>query len=338
MPELLTPNMLGFPAPRALDGVARKWEPDPSKYIGNVLLPEKNYPFTTVEWDELDPISGLTQAHNTASEPLTVAPRKRRKHSETSMFWKEKARIEEPDILNVRALGSFDKLAGESLVMDKMQQLMLRLDARIEQQRWGSMSGTLTVNENGIIRTISYTLLATPTASPTWDDPASDPIADIQAWAELMRGKTSGKPTIYYNYTVAKKLSNNEKVLDMVRGNNNVVRVGIGNVGNLIGELTGVANFVLYDEGYLAEGSPPTFTPFIPDNTLYMVGVPPMGQPLGHFYATPSTHNGGFNPRPGRFFFPKDGLNEGNPYYDLFGGIYGVPALRFPELILKATV
>jgi len=338
-----SPSSLGYPRPQVIEGYVEKWRPNTAQFIGMQMLPMKNWGFQTVEWDELAKITGRTAAMPQNGEPQDIPHRVLKSYTERPFHFGDSMRLHETDILNTRALGKLDQLAGRQLVMTMTDNLQVRLDSLIEWSTWKALSGSLAIDENGVKRTITYSanFAATPTAGTLWSDTTNaDPIANLQAWVDNFRGKAGGnRVRCFYNRSVAKLLSQNAKVRDLLKYNAPVLQVGPDNVGNLIAPLIGgVMSLEVYDGGYDLSD---TYTTFIPDNKIIMIADCPTGGTLpvlGNWVSTPSVRNGGMEPRPGRWVQVWDEWMEPVPSYRQATGIYGVPIIRYPQCVQVATV
>lgn len=333
------PNTLGFPSPRVLTEAIRKWQPEPGMFIGGDMFPVEDHPVQAVEWDEYGPINGLASAHASGNKAKVVKHPIRKHHVERSLYFKEAMELTEEDVENIRQAGTYNQLAGEEEAMRMVETLGLRQEARLEHLRWSMMAGSVALDENGVKRTITYTLGSTPTAGQLWSlTSKADPIRDMQTWAKTFRGKTNGPLKVFYNRTIGEYLSQNERVRELIKRTSSVAELGPANVGNMLAPLVGgIESMTMYDEGYTTEGG--VYTPFIAENKIFMVGRPVRGQRLGAFKTTPSAHNGGLKPRPGKFVITKDDLEKGDPpVFKVISGIKGVPILQHPDAILYATV
>lgn len=334
------PNSLALPSATEIDGFVRAWQPDENMQIGGRtdLLPMKENLLPTIRWDEKGAINGMTPPISLDGNVPMLAMRTLTNRVEVPMYFAEQQQLGEEDFLNIRMAGSLNKLAGQSIVDDGTEQLLVRLFTRIEWSRWQAMRGSLALDENCVKRTVTYATTSISNPSVLWSVVASaDPIGNVQAWALLFRGKGSGPLRVYYNRKVATYLSQNASVIDKVKANGMAAKLGVMSIGEILNTLIGDVEFIQYDEGYLVSG---TFTPYIADNEIILVKAPPGGQQLGAWVTTPTVRNGGIaNPRPGRFGWRKDETqNEETPRYKYGVGIYGIPVLYFPQNVAKVQI
>lgn len=333
------PNSLGLPSPQFLGGYFEKWSPDESEFMGKMLLPTENWDYPDVRWDELAGVAGMASAHALDAAPPSVAARERKTRVEVPFYFGDQMELNESDFLHIRALGTFNRMAGRELVLDQQKQMVVRTATREEWARWQAFGGSIAVDENGVKRTLTYPTKSISAPSTLWSVVASaNPIANVQGWALLFRGHGMGKLQVWFNQQVAAYLAQNAIVRDLVKANPLASNVGTDNIVAALNILVGDAEFHLYDGGHTDMAG--NYTPFIPDNKVVLVKRPPNGQQLGAFRTTPSVRNGGpFNPRPGRFAWVEDKTaNSSCPKYTHGHGIYGLPVLFFPQNVASVTV
>lgn len=335
----MLPTHLGLPTQRDIDGYTRKWEPDPATFIGQQLLPEENWGMTNIEWDELQPVTGLASPTAPGAEPPLSDLIVLKNFVEKTMYWGDTYRLNAEDIMNARAAGTLDQNGAEMLAMELVRRGNLRLDMRIEQQRWAAILNSNIVSSNGIVRTISYTGFAgTPTAGNAWNVPTyATPLDDLQSWAELFDGKSDGRIRVFMNHRTAKWMSRNQTVRELVKANTNIDDLGVKNIGVVITKLSGsIDELIVYKGGYLDSGGTKQF--FIPEGVVVLIADPPLGQKLGAFRTTPDPANGGLQPRPGRYAIVENNLSTKKKNWEVTIGQNGLPILKFPQCIAVATV
>lgn len=342
---------INWPSPEAITGVAREFQADPKRFIGQGILPMEatKYNMTPdhISWDILGPATGMTLAHTLGADPSLVAARVLKTKDTKPAHFKEAKRLGERDLLLTRGLGTEDRtrMAGRLVTM-AIEDLSLRVDCRVEWSIWQALLGTLVLNENGVKRTIDYAIPGANKINVSdgtgeyWSHADGDPVADLMAALDLFDGTGAGRVRGYYNRSVSKLMSANANVRDLVKQSAPVLQIGSTNVGNLVMDLVGgLEAMVQYDEGYVSDAG--VFTKFIPDNKLILVGSGPITERLGEFASTPSLHNGGIDGASGGKFGGIDdsrALAQSNPYVEVFAGIYGVPVLFHPDWIVILTV
>lgn len=347
--------MYEFPSTEAVVDVVKQHVPSADNFIGHSILPMADPTryanvTTTISWDLLGNVKGLTSNHVLGGDPKLIARRQMSEKSARPGYWAEAISLNERHFTQIRGLGpEHQKRAGYQLVVDSLEQLLCRLDCREEQLIWDCLSGTLTLADDGVIRTVDYGIPAANKVNTNsssgysgyWSAGGSDPVADIQKAIDLIDGVGAGKITAYMNRATAKLLVNNSAVLDRVKYTDAVLKFSTSKAGLILPDLVGdIDAFVVYNEGYTDDNG--SRTTFIPDNTVYLIGAGENKGPgrLGEFASVPSVHNGGlYAPQAGRFVVIDDHTDEKiKPHLDIMTGIYGLPILFHPEYIAIMTV
>jgi hypothetical protein len=333
--------LIQWPTQEALRTVIQEL-PYTAKYIGNTLLPNRNVYSNNIAWDIKGPATGMIMPHSLNADPKPIEFIKLASKSQPTAFWKESAILNESDFLEIRKAGSFSELMGRELVTTYLQKLNQRIDARIEWLIWNCLFGTVTINENNVIREIDYEIpVGNKVGPPTvpWSTIATaKPLADILTWVAKFDGTGSGNATAYMNKKTAGYLAQNAEIRDLVKQSTNVMSIGVNNISSLVIPLVGdLKDIVIYNEGYI--NSSGVWTKFIPDNKVIFIGEPAPGEELGNMVFTPSLHNGSIDsPQPGKFLVTEDKTSGVNPIYTICSGFYGIPVLYHPSWVIVATV
>lgn len=342
------PAQVVWPTPELITEVISEFQPDPSKYIGLSLAPLNTNSWNnsprTITWDILGAGGGMTSAHALGTNPSMVKMTALKTKAMKTAYWKEFLRLDEADLLEVRNVGpKFRERAAEMLIMNAVNRLDNRLFTRMEWLIWQMFSGTLTLNEKGVVRTIDYEVPAgnKVTASPLWTSPSTaDPVKDIQTWSQLFSDMGTEIDVIYINLNTAIQLSQNSKVQTLVRNYSTVLQIGAANVGALIMQLAGVPGRIeIYDRGYKNDSL--AFTRFIPNTTAFIFArqVQEEGK-FAEFASTPTLYNGGVSGATGGRFMRADDQTDNimKQHYDVMMGIYGLPVMYHPEWVIVATI
>ena len=341
------PAQIVWPDPQLITEVISEFQPDPGEYMGLSKCPMETTKYNNspkvISWDILGAGGGMTQAHTLGSNPRMVKHTALKTKSMKTAYWKEFIRLDEADLLEVRNVGPrFQERAAEMLVMRSVNRLDNRLFTRMEWLVWQMFLGTLTLNENGVVRTIDYEIPAGNkiTVTTLWSNPASDPVADIQGFAQVFSNIGTEIDEIWINLQTAINLTANTKVRDLVRQSTLVTQIGVGNIGQLVMQLAGVPGTIkIYDKGYLDDSL--AFTRFIPNGKAIVFARQQASQgPFCEFACTPSLYNGGISGATGgRFVRTLDKTDDiHKAYYDVMMGIYGLPVMFHPEWVIVATV
>jgi hypothetical protein len=246
-------------------------------------------------------------------------------------------------------MGQWDGgISIDDLVMECQDHLLQRRLDRMRVIGWtllatGTFSVSLPYGANSpVAHTATYTT-QTHSASD-WNTPStSTPLLDFRNVQLLGRGKGvsfGAGATAYMNRTTFNLLMANTNAADLAGSYTAQMASAVRSEGNIniILQSQGLPRIVIYDEGYLADPSG-TFTLFIPNDKVIIVGQRPVGQRLGEFQVVRNASNA--NLAPGFYQKVVDSENTGNPVprkievHD--GGNYG-PAIFFPSAIVIMSV
>lgn len=341
---------MAWPSSESIAQVVREWEPDPSRWIGNQIIPLNTTRYndspTALSWDILAPARGMTHATALDANPTLVRPRTLKTVTQRPGYWREMKRVGERDMLHLRNVGPRDReRAGSFIIMHEMNELDIRVETLLEWSRWQALNGELAINDEGVIRTVQYDLLPAVTDvgagdAKYWDEEGADPIADLQNGLDGFDGTDVERVMVVYNRKTAKLLANNAKVRDLVKGSPAALSLGTDNVGTLLKSLVGeIDEWVTYNKGYIDEAG--VFQRFIPDGRVFLIGFSGNpGELTGEWASTPSLHNGGIDNATGGKFPMADyrGLEDTPPHIDLTNGIFGLPALYRPWRVRRLKV
>lgn len=346
-----------FPTNVSMDQATQEYFIQRDKMVGDEIMPFVDLLTQRVQWDELDSEVGMTAPHNMRSDPHIDSRPGSRLREYTPIPFKETEVITEDEILQARAFGTLGGVVDLSQLIG--QRIRAREDKtfiRAEWCRWQALQGRLQVAENGVVVDESFPV---QTYDPIvdWDnrDNAS-PLRDDNAVSLLFDGTgASADGAIAYanRKTINWRLENaNAKDLQGFRGSNfRNVTFSVNDM-NKIQEDRGLPTYKVYQEGYI--GRDRNFHTYIPDGVVIVAGKRPMGQKVGDFGMTPTTHrtkNG--LPAPGFFsILEVNGTgtvgsaeismaalgSSKNPKVEITGGVYGGPRIKYPRSIVKMVV
>ncbi len=335
--------VLQFPTTQEITHIVRNRVMDQSLFIGRQFCPVVSEFVLDIQYDVLEASFGMTQPHQIGTEPKTIqVPTIETKRFGTG-YWKESVRINEAELLYARQAGTYNQRAGRDLVAQRSIHMDTRLETRLEWLVWQTVvNGLLDIKDKDVRYKVDYKIPnknkidISKDATRKWSHPDADPIADLNDWLLLYRGTGAKPKRAYFNATVAKVLSANNKFRELLK-RYNVQLTGLTNVAEGLKVLIPNLEFVMYDEGYLDENK--TFQMFIPDGQMVIIGDYP-SEKMMDFVSTMSLHNGGLDkPQPGKFALVEDKSQaEKNPYIDLTVGIYGLPRVFHPDWIVSVKV
>ncbi len=346
-----------YPTNVALDMVIQEYVIDTSMFKGLQLLPVEEAMTQKVQWDELDNERGMTAPHLLGTDPrIDLRPGSKLREYEPIPF-KESDLVKEDELLRARQLGTLGGVININAIVARLAKA--RMDkTRIRQEWtvWNALRGQLTINENNVFVSETFPVQQyTPLVA--WNNFANAaPIKDFNAIKLLYRGTgaTIQGAMAYINQTTCNWLLENQNPNDL-KGfqNSNYLNLTFSlEETNKILAARGLPMLMVYDEGYYDEAG--IFRTFIEDGDVHIIGKRPLGQAVGNWISTPTLHrvkNG--MPAPGFFEIlevngmPSSGattisladLGAGkNPKFELTGGIYGGPVLRFGRSVIRMDV
>ena len=326
-----------------LNGVIRELKTDLGMFTGAPWCPIKGAkPGTdTIEWDILYGATGMTPAvYPNSPSPIKAHPKVAHKSFKT-VQWREKFVLDETDLLYLRRPGTWDESYGSQIIADRMSDLNVRVETRVEYLRWAMLTGGITITyPDAKTQVVDYEVPAAnkPTAGTLWSVPATaDPIANVNAWKLLHRGKPvrMGKMTmnqVTYNYlpaiTAIRNLIQYTFGYDLVRSG------GLVPMGAVQEAFQGLP-IEINDSGYVSDAD--AFTPFLADGKVLFLpaGVP---ERWCEFLTTDTMSHGGTTPQQGKFARPIFKLDDDPISVEVIGGIYGLPVMYHSDWHLYATV
>lgn len=309
------------------------------------LFPIANVDQHNLEWEQLDDVIGLQQGRGLNGEPAKIQRLGGKRFMVEPGVYGEFAGIDERELTIRRPWGASDDtpINVTDLVLECQNQLLQR---RLDRQEWIVwtllISGTVTVPApNGaVIYTDQYTT-QTFTSGVGWGTPAtSTPLADFRAVQLKGRGYGvsfgSGARAIMNQVTLNKLLSNTNPA--DIGGRRTSGLATINSPADVQQLLTsdGLPTLVPYDEGYLAEPSG-TFTTYIPDNKVIVIGRRRNGESLGQYRMTRNANNPGA--APGAYMKVVDNPDAVPRTLVIHDGHSGGPCLFFPgSIVVMDTV
>jgi hypothetical protein len=324
--------------------------------IAQVLIPRligdrpifQEFPFDNVDaavvmWEQEDNYTGLQAARGLNGEPPKIKRAGMKRWEMAPGVYGEYSPIDEHELTVARQYGQFGAPMDISdRVMREARHLLERRLDRIEWILWTLLStGTFAVpGPNGTtIATDTYPI-QTYTASTSWATAAtSTPLHDFRQ----VQLKHRGQSTSFY--ADAKAFMNLNTANNALVNTNNadlygrrVTGLATVNSPGQWAQLNAEDNLpqpVIYDEGYLDDSG--TFHPFIPDNTVVVLGKRFNAAPLGRFVYTRNANNP--NAGPGPYMRVIDTADYKVPRsIEVHDGYNGGPAIEYPGSVVLMNV
>ena len=184
MPEL------GIWDPRIINGIVEKFNV-PQSLLGSTLVQHQNHPYSVWNYDIV--YTGRTLAGmNTPGSAGSIVSRTRKGTIAGPFAYMREKKIFDPTTLEwLRAPGEVASPAGanaEAAVLREMRDMSNRFDKRIEWMIWQMLQGSLQYSGEGVYLDVDYLVDSThkPTVAVGWDQPNSEPNANVQAWKRLI--------------------------------------------------------------------------------------------------------------------------------------------------------
>lgn len=242
-----------------------------------------------IAWELWDNFKGLLQARGMNGEPPRVKPLGAKRYMMPPGVYGEFSLLEEAELSRRAQLGQFTDLVNVEDLVGRHQDFLLQRDLdRRELMGWTLLtSGTFSVPgpSGAVVHTDTYAV-QTFTATVAWATSATaTPLADLRSVQLLGRGKGvsfGADATAYMNRVTWNRAISNTNNADLYGRR----QAGFGTFNNLtsVNELlTGddLPKVVINDRGYLNDAG--TFTPFIPDGKVVVVGKRPGTRQVGSF-------------------------------------------------------
>ncbi len=295
-------------------------------------------------WEQYDNFRGLQQVRGYNGQPSRVNPVGIKQYNMQPGVYGEFIPISEQELSVRRQIGTFNvPIDLTDLTLEKQDQLLQRRLDRIELIGWTLLSsGTFSVAgpTGSIIHTDTFPI-QTFTATISWSNyTGATPLNDFSQVQLLSRGRSvdfGAAATAFMNRATFNNLRQNANPVDMY-GRRTAGLGTFNNVGGINQLLTGddLPQIVIYDLGYLRE-TDGTFFPFIPANTIIVIGKRPAGQKVGEYRMTRNVNNPDMAPGPymrvidtGEITVPRN--------VEVHDGHNGGPVLFFPSAIVVMNV
>lgn len=307
------------------------------------VFPMTNADAARVMWEQADNYWGLQQLRGLDGKPPVTQKVGVKRWAIEPGVYGEFELITETELTERRAYGSFAApIDVADLVMAASKRLLQRRLDRIESIIWTLLvTGTFSVAgpAGATIHKDTYTT-QTYTASTPWATAAtSTPLADFRAVQLKHRGHSvdfGARALAFMSRVTFNQMINNTNSADLYGRRT----AGLGTFNNeaQVNQLMAgddLPTLVVYDEGYLADASG-TFTPFLADAKVVVIGKRADGAPVGEYKMTRNANNPGLAPGPyTRVVDDEDALPRQIEVHD---GHNGGPALYYPSAIVSMSV
>lgn len=341
---------LQFPSQEMVQGYVDKWVFDKERFISprlGIELDETsqiNSPAAVV-YDVLEATEGMTLVSAMDADPQIIEPRRVDTVRLEPLYFKEMRLIGEKQITNARMLGRQDMRAGDALIRSAVDQINVRIDTLLEWSTLQMLTGSLKVADRP---RVDYQMPAankvdTKTSagySGYWTADTSKPIEDLRKAAELLRYKGAAGIKLVIDQSTMSLIS--KQATDYLKQSTLAVSLGPEQIAELLPGMLGcgIDEVIMNTQGY--RDSKGRGRSFIPEGYCFLVGMSLDG-PIGAWRSTPTAYksdaNGNF--QCGRFVNIHNLYAESRgtvPKVEVIGGIYGIPVLYRPDLVVSLKV
>lgn len=296
-----------------------------------------------VEWEQKDNYVGLQQVRGLNGEPTRVNKVGISKFALQPGVYGEYIPLDEVDLTTRRQMGTFGTpIDVTDLVREAQDQLIGRRLDRIEKIGWDLLvAGTFSVlNQNVILHTDSYTTQTFSSVVPWATVATATPIADLRAVQLLARGLSVSfgpQARAIMNQVTFNRMLSNTNANDLGgRRLTGLTPVNGPQQLNVILAAEGLPGIEVYDQGYLADTTG-TFTLFVPDNKVVVLGQRRDNDPIGAYVMTRNANNPGMAPGP-YMKVVDNGDREVPRRIAVHDGHNGGPVLYHPAAICVMSV
>jgi hypothetical protein len=320
----------------------------PRLMANRIVFADGFFPIRTVdahalEWAQLDDVLGLQQGRGLNGRPARIQRLGGKRFMLEPGVYGEYAMIDEREITTRRPWGATQEVTIDisDLVAECQAQLLQR---RLDRQEWivWTLLTTGAVNvpapDGAVIYSDQYTFQSFAASVPWATVATATPLADFRAVALKARGYSvsfnSGARAYMNQVTYNAMLSNINQTDIYGRRTDGLATINSPDQLNALLLGDGLPSPVVYDEGYKNDAG--TFTTFIPDNKVVVIGNRRDGQPVGEYRMTRNANNAGA--APGAYQKVVDDPNEVPRTVVVHDGHSGGPVVYFPSAICVMTV
>jgi hypothetical protein len=299
-----------------------------------------------VIWEQRDDYFGLMQIRGFSGDPPSVPPTGFARYRKMPSAFGEFDAIDELEITARAAPGTFNvPITIDDLVMERQQKLMTRQINRMSYILWTLLTtGTYVILDvkGAVVDSDSYTPQRF-TAAVTWATTATaTPLADLRAVQLLHRGLSVGfdeTATAFMNRKTWNSFISNTNQNDLGgRRTTGLQTIQSQGEANQLLTRDGLPNIRVYDEGYKNDSK--VWVPWIPDNTVVIVGRRLNSAAIGRFMLTRNASNPDMGSRPYYRVVDKGADDSAPPprKIEVHRGFNGGSVLWYPGAIVVMTV
>jgi hypothetical protein len=309
------------------------------------FFPIVNEDAAEIIWEQRDNYIGLQQVRGLGGEPPRVKKTGVKRYVVEPGAYGEFETLNEVEITRRRQLGTFaTPVELNDLVAPVQMKLLQRRYDRIEWMIWTLLAnGTFSVSgpSGAVLHTDSYTTQSFTALTPWATYATATPLNDFRQVQLLARGHSVDFGAVsmaYMNQGTLNNLLNNGNNADLYGRRT----AGLATFNNLttVNQLMqgdNLPQIAVYDKGFLDDFT--NFQLYIPTNTVIVVGVRPLGEPVGHYCYTRNINRSGSLTGAGPYTRVIDlGENKVPREFQVHDGHNGGLKLFYPSAIVVMHV
>jgi hypothetical protein len=253
--------------------------------LGETLFPEvkrQSLEFDMIKGAGRIPVIASVHAFDTEAE---IGSREASKMALELALIKRKLQLKEKDIIAIeKPRDAAERQYLMQNVFNDIDVLVQGVKARVEAMRMEVLAnGTVTLNGNGLDTVVDYGVPAANkealAGTSLWTDADSDPIADLERWADALNG---GATRTLTSKKVLNALMRHPKVIGAIYGNGGTQRIPTRQDLNAFLQQHDLPVIGVYDQKYRKQAANGTYTQerYFPENKFVMFGDGALGESI----------------------------------------------------------
>lgn len=307
------------------------------------IMPIRETEQYSIAWEQKDNTTGLQGLRGLDGAPARINTPGAKRFQMTPGVYGEFAMISEEELTVRRSYGTqATPIDITDLVLEKQDTLLNRRIDRIRQIGWSVLQGQFNISgANGIVHADAFPVTRYAATVPFATRATATPLQDFRNVQRFEEGRSC-------SFGPNARAFMNRKTLNDIVANLNVNDLAGRRASGLLTVLSpeeikrvmlgeGLPGIELYNEGYITDAG--VWTPFIPDNTIIVVGARPNATQMEYQMVRNATNP---NMEPGAYTRVWDSAVDdgGRPprRIEVHDGHNGGPAIMFPGDVVLMTV
>lgn len=310
------------------------------------LFPVVEKDASLVAWEQRDDYLGLMQIRGYDAEFPAVPPAGQKRFMMEPGVYGEHDLITEYEITTRKGFGSMGQPINiRDIVVERTEKLATRHYQRMSWIMWTLLTTgrfVVTGPTGAVVKEEAYNAQRF-TAGVTWATVATaSPLGNFRSVALMHRGSSvnfGSRAVAFMNQVTFNYMVSNTNANDLGgrRATGFQTIEGLADVNTLTAK-DGLPNIVIFDEGYKDDAG--TFTTYIPDNVIIVVGRRVNGASIGEFQLTRNASNSNVSSAP-LVRVVDEGADENTKpprKISVFRGFNGGPCIYYPGSVVIMSV